>query len=376
MKKHLVPSILAILATSSIHAAEEPKAPAAPTEKKATAEAVDFSQFKSPEEFWAYVKKVSAETPPKANSREEFIEALRSWLERQRTAAEAFLKKYPDDVRRWDAKVVVLLTASQLQRFGGAPADPAASQKEVEAILAAPEASPEAKSEASYLLVQLRAQNADTDKPETLQPLQNAVTDFLDGYPESKRAPEIAAMQMQLLPFTNPANATAILQKLAASKNEKVAQLAKAEIAKVERMATLKTKPLELKFTATDGKEVDVEKLRGKVVLIDFWASWCGPCIAEMPNVVSTYKKLHDKGFEIVGISLDQDKAAMETALKKHGMEWAQYFDGQGWQNKISQSFGIDSIPAAWLLDKKGLLRETGLRGDALATGVEKLLAE
>jgi thiol-disulfide isomerase/thioredoxin len=112
------------------------------------------------------------------------------------------------------------------------------------------------------------------------------------------------------------------------------------------------------------------------VVLVDFWASWCGPCIGEMPNVVSTYQKLHGKGFEILGISLDQDKAAMEAALTKHEMTWTQYFDGAGWQNKISSAFGIQSIPAAWLIDKKGMLRETGLRGEALGAGVEKLLAE
>ena len=66
----------------------------------------------------------------------------------------------------------------------------------------------------------------------------------------------------------------------------------------------------------------------------------------------------------------------MQEAIKKHGMEWAQYFDGEGWKNKISSGFGIDSIPAAWLIDKKGMLRETSLRGDALGQAVAKLLAE
>jgi alkyl hydroperoxide reductase subunit AhpC len=95
-----------------------------------------------------------------------------------------------------------------------------------------------------------------------------------------------------------------------------------------------------------------------------------------MPNVVAAYKKLHEKGFEIVGVSLDQDKGKMEAAMQKHSMTWPQYFDGKGWQNKISSEFGIESIPAVWLLDKKGMLRETGLRGAALAATVEKLLAE
>ena len=379
MKNPLIRPLLAALITCSIQAAppeKTPEKPAAATEPKAAAETVDLAQFKTADELWAYIVKVGAETPPRAKSREESIQILQSWLSRQQTAAASFLKKYPDDAHRWDAKIVALMTATQLQNFGGPPVDAAASMKEVEAVLDAPDASPSAKSEAAYLHVQFLAQGTDTDKPETVARLQKGVSSFIDAYPDSKRAPEIAGMQMQLIGMGAVPDADAVLKKLAASKNEDIAAMAKSAIAQSEKMASLKTKPLELKFTATDGKEFDIAKLRGKVVLIDFWASWCGPCIAEMPNVVATYKKLHDKGFEIVGISLDQEKEAMEGALKKQGMTWTQYFDGQGWQNKISTSFGIESIPAAWLLDKKGMLRETDLRGEALAKGVEKLLAE
>ena len=96
--------------------------------------------------------------------------------------------------------------------------------------------------------------------------------------------------------------------------------------------------------------------MRGKVVLIDFWATWCGPCREEVPNVVAAYKKYHDKGFEIVGISLDQNKAAMDQYVTENGMTWPQYFDGKGWQNDISSKFGIDSIPAMWIVGKDGIL--------------------
>ena len=134
-----------------------------------------------------------------------------------------------------------------------------------------------------------------------------------------------------------------------------------------------KSKPLDIKFTAVDGTKVDLASLHGKVVLIDFWATWCPPCRGEVPNVVATYKKYHDQGFEIIGISLDQDKDALVAFTKQHDMVWSQYFDGQGWENKISKGFGIDSIPAMWLVGKDGKLVTTEGRED-LAGQVDKLL--
>ena len=133
--------------------------------------------------------------------------------------------------------------------------------------------------------------------------------------------------------------------------------------------------PVDLKFTDTRGKKVDTAALKGKVILVDFWATWCGPCKAEVPHVVEAYKKLHEKGFEIIGISLDSDKAALTKYTKDNHMTWAQYFDGQGWKNKIAVKYGINSIPAMWLIDKEGNLASANARG-GLEAEVEKLLAK
>jgi thiol-disulfide isomerase/thioredoxin len=133
-------------------------------------------------------------------------------------------------------------------------------------------------------------------------------------------------------------------------------------------------KPLDIKFTATDGRKIDLAKMKGRVVLIDFWATWCGPCVREIPSVKKAYAKLHPKGFEIIGISLDSNEDKLKKFIKDKDMTWPQYFDGQGWKNKISTRYGIRSIPAMWLVDKQGNLVDKNAR-NGLAAKVEKLLA-
>ena len=109
-----------------------------------------------------------------------------------------------------------------------------------------------------------------------------------------------------------------------------------------------------LEFASLSGEQVNLANLKGKVVLIDFWASWCGPCLRAMPDLIETYRKYHDQGFEIVGISLDKDKARLEQYMQDTGITWQQYYDGLGWENKMAKRFGVQGIPHIVLVDKNG----------------------
>jgi peroxiredoxin len=125
-----------------------------------------------------------------------------------------------------------------------------------------------------------------------------------------------------------------------------------------------------------DGKPISVGNYKGKIVLVDFWATWCGPCVGELPNVLKTYEKYHAKGFEIVGVSLDSDRDKLTSFIKAKNMTWQQFFDGGGWKNKVSTQYTVHSIPATYLIDKDGKLLAKNLRGPALEEAVGKALGQ
>ncbi len=197
-----------------------------------------------------------------------------------------------------------------------------------------------------------------------------AVFAFIKKYPNSPVAPFI--VYDRYISYPNP--------EMAKSSFAVLGQIAKnslygKRIAEYQRIATKTGIGATPEFSAKDtlGKIVKLSSFRGKYVLVDFWASWCAPCRKENPNVVEAYQKYHDKGFEIVSISLDTQKDAWLNAIHMDGLTWKHVSDLKGWESGLVKEYGVTVVPTSFLVDREGKVIANNLRGEALQKKMAQL---
>lgn len=203
--------------------------------------------------------------------------------------------------------------------------------------------------------------------------LSHPLEKYLLSEPRPKHARNALRAYFSVLEKTGATQSD--LQALSSHPNRQISDMARAKL----RRFALMSRPVELRFVALDGRLIDLRELRGRVVLLDFWASWCPTCMRELPHLKELYARYQGRGFEIVGVALDaaEDRPKLLALLQKQELSWPQYFPGDGHYatSELSQRFGVIGVPTTFLLDMQGMIAHTNLRGEALESEIRRLLA-
>lgn len=215
--------------------------------------------------------------------------------------------------------------------------------------------------------------------------IQKEMDDFMVKYPEENTEAFISLLLLQgqfNSPKFNLDNVKKTFNKLDSSlKSTKIGKEIEAKLKTIENNNKVKPEAALIGKMAPDfsaktpqGRVVSLKQSLGKITIIDFWASWCGPCRKENPNVVALYNELHSKGLNIVGVSLDDDNSKWSDAIAKDKITWTQVSNLQGWKDPIAQLYQVEQIPTTFILDGSGIIIAKDLRGEELRTKITQLL--
>ncbi len=312
---------------------------------------------------------------PRTASREEFLKKLTESRRQVLTILAGMESSYPKAKELHQARLQGVMAAVQLGRLNQ-DATMEVKALKIAARLLASEAPGQVKLNADAYVVMLKLRPI---KPPASQPAsqpagarEKAVRDMVARYAKGELAVDALMIARSLAEMSEM---DALVEQLVNQIIKEHPSHRAAVQLRQQRAQQKVGKPFTATLTTLDGKKLNLPAdLKGKVVVIDFWAVWCGPCVAEIPHMKELYAKYKDRGVEFVGISLDRDKAKLAAFVKQRQMGWVHTFSGKGWDDPTVRAYGVRGIPSIWVVGKDGKVVSDKARGQ-LARVLDKALA-
>lgn len=338
------------------------------------AAALGRAEQPSADQQWTEFERVYATAMPAGATKAE----KNAWWERKvrdlQRLGTAFLDAHPDDPRRWAVAV-------HLREVRPWP-DPAVAPSLLDlrlreltvAAVTRTDVAPEVRAAASLLLIDEEiVRSGENPTVAQLLGIQRRLDEHVSRFGAGPEVRMIQLRTLERLERLDPAAAGAIVERLAASPHALLREVA----TRRQFLRLVGQTPFDLRFIALDGREVDFARLRGKVVLLDFWATWCQPCIVELPRLRQLRDAHAAGGLEIVGVSLDRpgSRAKLEAFVRQNDLTWPQHFllNDEG-RNELAERFAVTSIPAVFLFDRTGRLAVANVPSEKLDAEVDRLL--
>jgi thiol-disulfide isomerase/thioredoxin len=384
LRRIAVPALAALVGSAWLAAtAAEPAADAA-TAPRATSRAPTVPPVPegTPAELLAYIDKL-ADPAAMPTSRGRLRYYLRRAAAATVEATDRILAQTKPDDALHQRAVALKLDALETLRQSGEPEAAAALAAFAKSLDDVRDPALAARVRSAAVTAQVDAAVA-SGRPEDAAPLVARVATLLKAAPDDADLAKTAAdfaVKLGGLPGGESAAAAAFaafLPEFERSGNPAVRDLAE-RIGGTARRLSLPGNPMKITGTLLSGEPFDQTSLAGKVVLVDFWATWCGPCVAEIGNLRKEYDRWHDKGFEVIGVSLDEDRDSLEQFVQAKEIPWPILYEqpgGPGWRHPLVSYYGITGIPTVVLIGRDGNVITLDARGKKLGAALERLLGE